>query len=84
MVTETEKAIGRYLTNGKNRIKIVLKSSLRNLFGPHHVNGNPEPMGVGPHLFTMRGSWQDGVSPHYTDEYHSVPFGVDQIEIISK
>ena len=45
-----------YLQKGENEIRILLKSSLRNLFGPHHCNGNPEPSSVGPVSFTMRGT----------------------------
>lgn len=82
MAMQTQKDVGRYLTKGKNDVRIVLKSSLRNLFGPHHIKGCVEPMGVGPGSFTMRGSWKDGVSAGYTHDYQSVPFGVDVIAMI--
>ena len=59
-------------------MKIVLRSSLRNLFGPHHYVV-PEPMAVGPHHFEFRGAWKDGNPADYTDEYHFVPFGVRRI-----
>ena len=70
------------LSVGENQIEIVLKSSLRNLFGPHHWAENPEPMGVSPRHFTMRGSWKGGITDKYTPVYNSVPFGVDAIEMI--
>lgn len=84
LATETEKEIGKYLTKGKNRLRIVLKSSLRNLFGPHHIAAKSESLGVGPASFTMRGSWGNGVSPSYIEAYRSVPFGVEKIEITEK
>ena len=67
---------------GKNDIEIVLKSSLRNLFGPLHWAENPEPMSVSPRHFTMRGSWKGEITPKYTHTYNVVPFGVDSIEMI--
>jgi len=77
------KDITKYLKTGKNKIEIILKSSLRNLFGPHHFAPVAEPMGVSPICFTMRGTWGEGESSIYTHVYNSVPFGVDEIEMIS-
>jgi hypothetical protein len=79
---DIKKDITSYLQKGNNSIRIVLKSSLRNLFGPHHYKHVAEPFGVSPTTFTMRGSWGDGESPDYTPVYNSVPFGVDKIEMI--
>ena len=31
--------------------------------------------------FNFRGSWQDGKSPDFTDEYNLVNFGLDKIEL---
>ncbi len=84
MTMDIRKDITQYLKVGKNTIAIILKSSLRNLFGPHHFKPVPEPMGVSPGCFTMRGTWGEGDSPNYTHTYHSVPFGVDKIEMITK
>ena len=84
VVMSNKKDITSMLKQGENEITILLKSSLRNLFGPHHCNGNPEPTGVGPVSFTMRGTWNGTTSPKYTPVYQSVPFGVDSIEIISE
>ncbi len=69
------------LRKGDNPITIRVKSSLRNLFGPHHCGVIDEPMGVSPATFTMRGEWKDGLSKYFTYKYNSVPFGVDRIEI---
>ncbi|MBQ4268647.1 MAG: hypothetical protein IJB97_03240, partial [Clostridia bacterium] len=70
-----------FLRKGNNRIVLRIKSSLRNLFGPHHCGVIAEPMGVSPATFTMRGEWENGLSKYYTHQYNSVPFGVDCIEI---
>ncbi len=83
-VTETKKDIGYLLTEEKNKVVITLKSSLRNLFGPHHFKPCAELKGVAPYHFTLRGSWKEGVSAHYTDVYNSVPFGVDKILLKEK
>lgn len=84
MTMDIRKDITSYLKTGKNKIEIVLKSSLRNLFGPHHFKPVPEPLGVSPGCFTMRGSWGEGESEAYAHEYYSVPFGVNEIEMISR
>ncbi len=83
MTMDIRKDITQYLKVGKNTIQIIVKSSLRNLFGPHHYAPVAEPMGVSPACFTMRGTWGEGDSPLYTHVYNSVPFGVDEIEMIS-
>jgi hypothetical protein len=78
-VTETKKDIGAYLTEEQNKVVIKVKSSLRNLLGPHHFAPCAEPTSVAPYHFTLRGSWKDGLSPRYTHTYNVVPFGVDKI-----
>ena len=83
LVMSNKKDITSMLKQGENEIEIVLKSSLRNLFGPHHILNSPEPRSVGPTAFTMRGSWKGKKSEKYTDEYQCVPFGVDSIEMIT-
>ena len=83
MVIDTKKEITDLLCKGVNRVEIKLRSSLRNLFGPHHWNSNAGPIGTtGPRYFTMRGTWRDGVSEQYTHEYHFEPFGLDGVEMI--
>ena len=78
-VTDTKKDIGALLTEAENKVVIKVKSSLRNLFGPHHFKPCAELTAVAPYHFTLRGSWKDGVSPRYTEAYNCVPFGVDRI-----
>ncbi len=81
LALDTKADITKLLTVGENHIRVLLRSSLRNLFGPHHFAPNPEPMGVSPTNFQMRGTWDQGISPEYTHQYHCVPFGVDRIWI---
>ncbi len=75
------KEITRLLRRGDNKVRITLRSGLRNLFGPHHFRGAREPMCVNPYMFTQRGSWEKGTSPDYTEEYCLVPFGAECIKI---
>ncbi len=79
LTLDTKKDITPLVKKGKNEVTIRLRSSLRNLFGPHHFKPNPEPMGVGPAHFEMRGWWKDGYPAEYADEYFCVPFGVSKI-----
>jgi len=55
------------LRKGKNKIRLRLFSTLRNLLGPHHFTG-PEIVWQGPGSFTNRAKW--------TDDYRFLPFGV--------
>ena len=82
MVLSTKIDITKCLKKGKNKIEIRLKSSLRNLYGPHHFKPVAEPLAVNPTTFTMRGEWKDGVAENYTHTYNSVPFGVGRVEMI--
>lgn len=80
LVLDTKADITDYLQEGANKITIELRSSLRNLFGPHHYAPDPEPMGVGPYHFEFRGAWLDNQVPKdYTHTYNCVPFGVDEV-----
>lgn len=80
---DTKRDITHLLRRGSNHIRITLSSSLRNMMGPLHYAPVYEPTAVGPYCFTMRGSWKDGTSHHYTPEYQTVPFGVDRIIVKS-
>ena len=51
------------LEDGENKITVTLRSSMRNVFGPHHYKPVPEPMGVGPDNFEFRGGWHGGRIP---------------------
>lgn len=66
------------LTKGEeNFIELTVTSSLRNLYGPHHLGY--EPGGVSPTSFTFRTTWKDGVSPDYHEDYNTVPFGLVKV-----
>jgi hypothetical protein len=82
LVLDDKKDITQYLQKGENEIRILLKSSLRNLFGPYHWKADPEPVHLSPRYFTFRGTWKGGIAPDFTPEYQSVPFGVDAVEMI--
>ena len=84
MVMDAKKDLTDLLRVGQNEIVIKLRSSLRNLFGPHHYAPEVEPLYASPRMFGMRGTWSDGSSPNYCHDYHFVPFGLDRIEIIEK
>ncbi len=78
-----EKEITHLLQEGENAIKILLRSSNRNLFGPHHFDWKDDTFGVSPYAYEFFGGWQDGqYPPLYTKNYQSVPFGVRDIYIL--
>lgn len=79
LILDTKADITDLLVIGKNEIEILLRASLRNFFGPHHVLGDPEPLGVNPMQFTHRGNWMGGMAPTFTEKYQCVPFGIDRI-----
>lgn len=79
IVFDDECDISALLCAGENDVTVELKSSLRNLLGPHHFAPIPEPLGVGPYHFDFRGDWKDGKPKAYTHEYNFVPFGVEKI-----
>ena len=56
-------------------------SSNRNLFGPHHVAGDPEPQWVGPIEFSRYGTWKDCRSDRYDPDYALVRFGLDLLQL---
>ena len=66
---------------GENEIRIILKSSLRNMFGPLHLKGIKEDWGIGPEAFTFSGKWKNGIPDDFTIKYTVVPFGIKKIEI---
>ncbi len=69
------------VVKGKNMVDIIVKSSMRNMYGPHHVKGMQEWWGVHPGMFTFMGEWKNGVPDSFDGEYATVKFGIDKIEI---
>ena len=88
MVLDSKLDVTPLLQAGENRILVRLRSSLRNLFGPHHFKPEAEPWGVNPMLFTFRGEWNGGTAPNYTPNYtpnyNCVPFGADRVHMLTK
>lgn len=83
LVLDEKRDITEFLKKGENEVVVVVRSSLRNLFGPHHFRPEPEPMGVSPYHFELRGCWEGERLPcDYTHTYHSVPFGAEKILLV--
>lgn len=72
------------LSDGENEVTITVNSSLRNLFGPHHLKPEPEPLAVNPGNFEFLGQWENGNPENYTDEYYSVPFGIKSVTLVNE
>ncbi len=83
LTLDTKKDITAFLRKGNNDIEILLKSSLRNLLGPHHFKNRPDYAPTSPRHYTMRCHWKGAIAPDYTPEYIVVPFGIDDIQMIS-
>ncbi len=63
------------LNGGKNRIKVTLCNSMRNLMGPHHRR-DPEPYIVFPALFSYEKEWNGRECEDYTPTYSFVKYGL--------
>lgn len=70
-----------FLQLGKNTLRLELVASNRNLYGPFHLKGEPEPMGVGPDVFNMYGTWENWTSCRYDPDYAFVRFGIDILQL---
>ena len=79
MVLDNALDLTCYLHKGRNRLELTVKSSLRNMLGPHHYGPDREPFAVSPFTFTLAGTWENGTSPLYESEYSIVPFGIDRV-----
>lgn len=73
-----------YLKTGENTLVLEIMSSNRNLFGPHHVAGDPEPQWVGPIEFSRYGTWDNGESKSFDPGYALVRFGLDRLQLESQ
>lgn len=73
--------LSSYLKPGQNELVLEIMSSNRNLFGPHHVAGDPEPQWVGPIEFSRYGTWKDCRSDRYDPDYALVRFGLDLLQL---
>ena len=74
--------ISGLLKPGENELLLTLCLSPRNTFGPHHFSREPEPMAVGPDLFSRYGTWREGgVSDLFTPDYQFVFAGLSAVEL---
>ena len=80
MIFDTEIDITRLLKKGANGIVIRLRSSLRNLLGPHHSLAGKDLEGL-TNQFTFRGQWKDVTPLEFSPNYNFARFGVDEITI---
>jgi hypothetical protein len=71
--------LSKVLQPGKNTLRLEVMASNRNLLGPFHLKGHPEPMGIGPDVFNKYGSWNNGESHRYESRYSFVRFGIDTL-----
>ena len=60
--------ISKALQKGENEIELTLTVSNRNLLGPFHTIWE-EPRFVGPDTFERFGTWNNGRSKYYVDDY---------------
>ena len=64
--------LSKYLKVGKNKIKLILTVSNRNLMGWQHSH-EEEPLSTGPFSFELFGTWdEDGNSPFFRKRYSFV------------
>ena len=69
------------LKSGLNTIKILVKSTMRNMYGPHHCKDMQEDWGACPYMFTFFKQWKNGQPSDFVKEYNFAPFGIEKIEI---
>ena len=71
--------LSRFLRVGKNVLRFEAMASNRNLLGPFHLKGLPEAANIGPYNFNKYGTWKDGKSNAYENNYSFVCFGMDML-----
>jgi hypothetical protein len=69
--------VGSLLTKGRNRISLVLTTSLRNMLGPHH-HPDGEVLWVSPQSFACTRGWFGKAAGHrcVPNDYNVVDFGL--------
>jgi hypothetical protein len=60
--------ISKHLKKGENKISLTVTIGNRNLLGPFHTIEQDNGF-VGPDTFERFGSWQDGKSRYYVEDY---------------
>ena len=64
--------ISKFVKEGRNKVKLGVVVSNRNLLGPFHNSYAEEDLCVGPETFERFGQWKDGKCPVYVDRYSFV------------
>ncbi len=77
VVMDTFVDITDLLKVDENELEITIRTSLRNLFGPHHF----DCQFVSPQCFTMRGWWKDGKPEAYLEQYILTNVGIEKITV---
>ncbi len=80
--------ISEFAQIGKNKVEITLTSSLRNMYGPHHVRGLDKKSGIIPRMFTFRGCWKGDEAvlfgqSYFAPDYEYAPFGLNKVTALT-
>jgi hypothetical protein len=66
--------VGQYM-------KLEIKSTMRNMYGPHHCRGMQEDWPIARHVFTFFKEWQYGKPDYFIEGYNLAAFGLEKIQI---
>ena len=69
------------LKKGENQVQILLKSTMRNMYGPHHCKGMQEDWPIARHDFTFFREWGNKKPDYFIEEYNLATFGIEKIQI---
>ena len=61
--------VSKVAKKGRNELKLVVYTSARNLYGPHHVKDETDGFWVTPTSFTFLRQWHGGKCENYREEY---------------
>ncbi len=69
--------LAAYADGKEHLLTLVIYSSNRNIYGPHHFKPEYEPLSVSPWTFDLTGSWKDNYeSDYYRENYSFVKFSI--------
>lgn len=66
-----------FIKDGKNEIEITLIASLRNLFGPHHIEEGENYEVTPASFFKEETIWGTWYKKPWNDDYSFVAFGLE-------
>ena len=81
VVALRENVVLKGLNKVESNVKILVKSTMRNMYGPHHCKGMQEDWGACPYMFTFFKQWKNEQPSDFIKEYNLASFGIDRIEI---